>query len=117
MDFRRLECAVTSSLPAYVVFVMLSQVAFLWGHIRGDPGFADIGKDTQLKRLGLIAMAVIMLLGTSYVVGVSAGEQYERNHLEFLRQQNKLMERQNDLLREQAAQIKRIADLMEKARM
>jgi uncharacterized protein HemX len=69
-----------------------------------------------MKRLGLIALAVAMLLGTSYYVGVSAGEQYERNHLEYLRQQNRLMERQNDLLREQVAQVKRIADQMERAR-
>jgi len=69
-----------------------------------------------MKRIGLVVLAVAILLGMSFFVGASAGEQYERNHLEYLRQQNKLLERQNELLHEQVAQVKRIADLMEKGR-
>jgi hypothetical protein len=61
-------------------------------------------------------LAVSILLGASFFVGASAGEQYERNHLEYLRQQTKLLERQNELLRDQIAQVKRIADLIEKGR-
>ena len=67
-----------------------------------------------MKRLGWAVLVIATLLVSSYFVGASAGEQYERNHLEYLRQQNKLLERQNDLLRDQVAQVRRIADLMEK---
>jgi hypothetical protein len=67
-----------------------------------------------MKRTGWAILVVAIMLGTSLFAGASAGEQYERNHLEYLRQQNKLLERQNELLRDQVAQVKRIADLMEK---
>jgi len=71
---------------------------------------------SEMKRLGLINLAVAILLGASYFVGASAGEQYERNLLEYLRQQNKLLKGQNELLHEQVAQVKRIADAIEKGR-
>ena len=67
-----------------------------------------------MKRIGLAVLVAAFLSGVWLFVGASAGEQFERNHLEYLRQQNKLLERQNELLHDQIAQVKRIADLMEK---
>ena len=69
-----------------------------------------------MKRMIPILLAFVVLLGLTLVVGASGGDQYERNHLEYVRLQNKQLERQNELLREQVVQVKRIADLMEKER-
>ena len=67
-----------------------------------------------MKRMTVTVLAIAVLLGIAAFGAASAGEQYERNHLEYLRQQNRLLERQNELLRDQITQVKRIADLLEK---
>jgi hypothetical protein len=64
----------------------------------------------------LLFSIVYWVEGSLYLTGAVAREQYERNHLEFLRQHNKLLERQNELVQNQVAQVKRIADLIEKGR-
>ena len=69
-----------------------------------------------MKRIWFIGLTIAVLLVGSFFVGAAAGEQYERNHLECLRKQNRLLERQNELLRQQISQVKRIADLMEGGR-
>lgn len=67
-----------------------------------------------MKRMPVIVVTIVVLLGIAFFGGASAGEQYERNHLEYLRQQNRLLERQNELLRDHIVQVKRIADLLER---
>lgn len=72
-------------------------------------------RSIEVKRRGVVVLAIAALVVALVLAGASAGEQYERNLLEHLRQQNRLLDRQNELLRDQVAQVKRIADLMEKA--
>lgn len=61
-----------------------------------------------------MALALAFGLGQRFVLGTSAEQRHERNHLEYLRQQNRLLERQNELLRDQVFRVKRIADLLQK---